>query len=354
MVTPPAGRSPARLLAAALPRRLSTLPLLLGALILGTILLPDAPPAQAQSTPTVSLSAVQNPVPEGSPAEIQIRLSSALAADVALSVTVTAVTAESGDLAGGTFALTFPAGLTTITLPITTTKDTDADDETFIVALGSLPSSLTAGTPSSLTITIKDEGVALVSNIGQTRATATVTTNNAVPAQAFTTGSHTAGYTLNSIEAVIGTTLSAANRATVRAELWSAGTDSNPGSKLASLTVPSTISTTAAAGTVAFAAPANTTLTASTTYYFLLYTTGAVDLALAQPNSGNEDSGGAAGWSIADGLKGLTSANEPSGQTLTWTSVSTSRMAIRVKGAAVSPPGSAHEPACLLHGRRHY
>ncbi len=334
---PPRGPSsrpaePPRLLAAALPRRLSAFPLLLAALLLGTMLLLDAAPAQAQSTPTVSLSAVQNPVPEGSPAEIQARLSSALAADVAISMTVTLVTAESGDLVGGTFAVTIPAGLTVITLPITTTKDTDADDETFIVALGTLPSSLTAGAPSSLTITIKDEGVALVSNVGQTRQTSTVSTDNIVPAQAFTTGSHTAGYTLKSIDAVIAATLNATQRATVRAELWSAGTDSNPGSKAASLTVPSTF----AAGTLSFAAPANTTLTASTTYYFLLYTTGTVELAIGNPTSGDEDSGGAAGWSIANGLKGLASANTPTGQTLSWISVSTSRMAIRVKGAAVS------------------
>ena len=37
--------------------------------------------------------------------------------------------------------------------------------------------------------------------------------------------------------------------------------------KLASLTVPATVS----AGTVSFAAPANTTLTASTEYFFRLY-----------------------------------------------------------------------------------
>ncbi len=289
-------------------------------------------------TPTISLSPVQNPVTEGSPAEIRITLSSALATDIAVSMTATAVTAESGDLSEGTFAVTIPAGLTVVTLPITTNQDTDTDDETFTVTLGSLPSSVTAGTPTSLTITITDDDRFLVSNVGQAKSTSTVSTENIVPAQAFTTGSHTAGYTLKSIDAVIAANLNATQRATVRAELWSAGTDSNPGSKLADLTVPSTF----AAGTLSFAAPANTTLMASTTYYFLLYTTGTVDLAIGNPTSGNEDSGGATGWSIANGVKALTSTNTPTGQTLSWVSDSLSRMAIRVKGAAATLSNNAN------------
>ena len=37
-----------------------------------------------------------------------------------------------------------------------TTIDRDTDDETFTVSLGCLPDGLTAGSPSSLTVTIKD------------------------------------------------------------------------------------------------------------------------------------------------------------------------------------------------------
>ena len=126
------------------------------------MLLVDAAPAQAQSTPTVSLSPVQNPVSEGSPAEIKVTLSSALAANVVIRVTATAVTAESGDFVGGTFDVTIPASLTTVILPITTIADTDYDDETFTVALGTLPSGVTAGATTSLTITIT-EGLPVVS-----------------------------------------------------------------------------------------------------------------------------------------------------------------------------------------------
>ena len=52
----PLGRSPARLLGAALPRRLSTVLLLLAALLLGALVLLDAAPARAQSSTNANLS----------------------------------------------------------------------------------------------------------------------------------------------------------------------------------------------------------------------------------------------------------------------------------------------------------
>ena len=283
-------------------------------------------------TPTISLSPVQNPVTEGSNAEIRIMLSSALATDIAVSMTATAVTAESGDLAGGTFAITIPAGLTVVTLPVTTNQDYDGDDETFTVTLGSLPSSVTAGTPTSLTITITDDDEFLVSNLGQLTAGA-LTTATRVQAQGFTTGSASGGYTLSSIEAVLKTTVSAANRATIRAELWSAATGGGPDSKLASLTVPSSISTTATTNTVAFAAPSNTTLAASTTYYLVIYTVGTFNASVGGATSNNEDSGGAAGWSVADVGHFLTT--DVPGASNSWTD-DPSKVGIRVNGPAAS------------------
>ena len=199
---------PARLLAAALPRRLSTLPLLLAALLLGTILLLDAPPAQAQSTPTVTLSADKNPVREGEQVIFTATLSSAPAADFSIPVTATLVTAEAADLTGsGTIRVDFPAGVTTASFIIGTVEDTDHDDETFIVALGTLPSSVTAGATTSLTITIRDYdgAVPLVSNVGQTdsvgqSALYTNVDGALYNAQQFTTGANAGGYTLTSIE----------------------------------------------------------------------------------------------------------------------------------------------------------
>ena len=86
-----------------------------------------------------TLSVAPNPVEEGSP------------------VTVTRVTSDAGD--HGTLpSIAIAAGQTTGTGAIATHVDLDGDDETFTVALdtASLPASLTAGSPSSVTVTIDD------------------------------------------------------------------------------------------------------------------------------------------------------------------------------------------------------
>ena len=327
---------PARLLAAALPRRLSTLPLLLAALLLGTILLLDAPPAQAQSTSTVTLSADKNPVREGEQVIFTATLSQAPAADLSIPVTATTVTAESGDLtASGSIRVDFPIGVTTASFIIGTVEDTDHDDETFIVALGTLPSGVTAGATTSLTITIRDydDALALVSNVGQTSTTShspliDSNQNSFVFAQQFTTGANAGGYTLTSIEFNMAEAVSAP--ANMRAELWSAATNGEPDSKLASLVVPSTVGT----GNVAFYAPAGTTLAASTKYYAVMYPTGTTTGEWTNTSSNSEDTGAASGWSIANGFyfRGVSAT--------TWDAL-TDKLKIRVNGWPAAPAAGA-------------
>ena len=149
--------------------------------------------------------------------------------------------------------------------------------------------------------------------------------------QGFTTGSNATGYTLSSIEALVGAA-NATQRETIRVELWSAATNGAPNSKVADLTVPATVS----AGAVAFTAPANTSLTANTTYHFVLYTDGSFDLEVGSTASDNEDSGGQTGWSIADSSHYL-SADEPA-TTNTWQTNANS-LRIRAKGT-VKPPAA--------------
>ncbi len=106
-------------------------------------------------TPTVSLSVAPDPVDEGSSVTVTARLSSALSNAVTIPLTVTAGTAESDDF--GTLAsITIARGSTTGTGTITTSEDADTDDETFTVALGSLPSSVRAGSPGAVEVTITD------------------------------------------------------------------------------------------------------------------------------------------------------------------------------------------------------
>ena len=108
------------------------------------------------STPTVSLSASPNPVDEGSPVTVTATLSAALSADVAIPVTLTNNSAESNDY-GTLTSITISSGSLTGTGTITTNQDGDEDDETFTVALGSLPSSVSAGSPNSVQIRIVDD-----------------------------------------------------------------------------------------------------------------------------------------------------------------------------------------------------
>ena len=164
----------------------------------------------------------------------------------------------------------------------------------------------------------------LVSNIGQTADTG-VPTDNHTQAQAFGTGSNAGGYTLTSIEAVVVDTANNAERATIRAELWSATTNGAPNAKLASLTVPSTVS----AGTVSFAAPAGTTLSASTTYFFVVYTDGDFNMKVGDTTSTSVDQGGQAGWSIGSRYAtGDTPATDS-----TWAEQDSYRVRIRVNAA---------------------
>jgi hypothetical protein len=88
-------------------------------------------------------------------------LSKALSSAVTIPLTLTAGTAEAGDY--GTLAsITVAAGATSGTGTIATSQDADNEHETFTVALGSLPSSVTAGSPSSVEVTITDPGALAV------------------------------------------------------------------------------------------------------------------------------------------------------------------------------------------------
>ena len=109
------------------------------------------PPA----VPAVRLSASPATVAEGSPVTVTATLSAALATDVSIPVTLTGGTAEPGDY-GALASIRIPAGSTSGAGTVATAHDEDADDETFTVALGSLPSTVSAGTPASVTVTIAD------------------------------------------------------------------------------------------------------------------------------------------------------------------------------------------------------
>ncbi len=114
---------------------------------------------RTQTRPKVRLSATPNPVAEGGSVTVTATLSQALTSDVTIPLTLTAGTAESGDY-GSLASITIDGGSANGVGEVTTTADDDADDETFTVALDSLPSSVAAGRPSSVEVTISDDDTA--------------------------------------------------------------------------------------------------------------------------------------------------------------------------------------------------
>ncbi len=101
----------------------------------------------------VTLSVAPNPVVEGEEITVTVSLSRLVASAVTIPLVLTAETAEAEDY-GALASIVVEANQPSGTGAITTTKDDDKDDETFTVALGTLPSGLEAGAPASAQVTI--------------------------------------------------------------------------------------------------------------------------------------------------------------------------------------------------------
>ena len=173
----------------------------------------------------------------------------------------------------------------------------------------------TAGVPVSLSIGTSCVVPTLVSNLDQeTVQGGGVDTHSHIIAQGFTTGIYSGGYTLTSVTVDVARYNNQLPAENARAELWSADPDGGPQSQLADLTVPSSLP----AGSLSLQAPEGTTLAPRTNYYVLVYTTSSgFEWILKSTNSVAEDSGGAAGWSIADRYW-YAAGNDPSAAT-SWT-----------------------------------
>ena len=152
----------------------------------------------------------------------------------------------------------------------------------------------------------------LVSNAGQSSNSSN---NSSVDrAQAFTT---VAGATLSSVE-IISSDPAGDDLAV---SLCTTNSSGYPTSSCTALTAPASF----AAGTLVFTDPASTTLAANTTYSLLLVSPGNDFLNLSATTSDAEDTGGAAGWTIANAY------NSKSG-TVWVTTASNSSFLITIKG----------------------
>ena len=83
---------------------------------------------------------------------------------MSIPVSATSSNAESGDYSVNGTPLTFASGDTSKTFTVSTTNDSDRDDETVNLAFGQLPASVGTGTQSTATLTINDTTPAPRSN----------------------------------------------------------------------------------------------------------------------------------------------------------------------------------------------
>ena len=148
----------------------------------------------------------------------------------------------------------------------------------------------------------------LVSNAGQ--STTSAPTGGADRAQAFTTGA--AGATPSSVEIISGDN----EGDDMAVSLCTVDSSGYPTSSCTALTAPSSF----ASGTLVFTDPASTTLAATTTYTLLITSPGGESLRLANTSSNAEETGAAAGWTIANTYHIKNSANvwEPGGFTTSF------------------------------------
>ncbi len=77
-------------------------------------------------------------------------------ADRALTIPIT-LSPSTGDFSASSTSLSFAAGDQTKTITVTASEDTDLDDETVTLSFGTLPTGVTAGTPSSAAVTLEDD-----------------------------------------------------------------------------------------------------------------------------------------------------------------------------------------------------
>ncbi|MDE0318241.1 MAG: hypothetical protein OXI97_00005, partial [Acidimicrobiaceae bacterium] len=127
--------------------------------------------------------------------------------------------------------------------------------------------------------------------------------------QAFTTGSNGFGYSLHSVDVEFSTIDSAFSSSALTASIHAASGGS-PGSSLGTLTNPASFPASTSDQTLTFTSSAGIDLEGSTTYFLVIdMDAGQSSSRVRLTGSDAEDSGGLAGWSIADGAGTRTASS---------------------------------------------
>ena len=112
----------------------------------------------------VSFSPADRTINEGSNGIFTVTVSPAADRALLIPVSATSSNAESGDYSVNGTPLTFASGDTSKTFTVSTTNDSDRDDETVNLAFGQLPAAVGTGTQSTAQVTINDTTPAPRSN----------------------------------------------------------------------------------------------------------------------------------------------------------------------------------------------
>ncbi len=127
--------------------------------------------------------------------------------------------------------------------------------------------------------------------------------------QAFTTGGSSFGYTLHSVDVEFSTIDSAFSSSALTASIHTASGGS-PGSSLGTLTNPASFPASTSDQTLTFTSSAGIDLEGSATYFLVIdMDAGQSSSRVRLTGSDAEDSGGLAGWSIADGAGTRTASS---------------------------------------------
>ncbi len=264
----------------------------------------------------------------GTAATVAVNLSRAPEASVTIPIEVKSRSgATSSDHSTVPASVTFTTSDTSKTFTVTATDDTaDDDGESITIGFGTpIPAGFAATGTTVVNLADNDDTV-LVSNTAES-------TNDAEElrtldlAQGFTTGSHTAGYTLTSIEVRLSSR-DGTDHAVPTVVLVS-GTAAHTGTAT-TLTGPASLDNNTTKS-YTFTAPNNTTLTASTTYWILVEkaSSGGDDVKWGFTNSNSEDTA-ETGWTIAN-----SSLYRDDTSTGAFSTDTTSSMMLRVNGGYV-------------------
>ena len=173
--------------------------------------------------------------------------------------------------------------------------------------------------------------VDLVKNTGQTSESSEFGLTNTTPkhAQGFTTGSNVGGYALSSIGIAFKTIDNTATAGDHLVVTLNASDNGAPGDLICTLSDPPSFKANAVNTFDASSCPA---LTASTTYLVVIerVVSTADTISKAFTSSDNEDSGSAAGWSIANESRYFTNG--------TWSTDTSNNDMIEIRGAANPAP----------------